>query len=677
MGTNRVMGPFMSIHRYWAVRLSAVSLIWWLVLGVILAFGATFCRAQDKTIVIDGRSPGRTFEGLGALSAGASSRLLVDYPEPQRSQILDYLFKPGYGAALQHLKVEVGADVNSTDGSEPSHMRTRSDHDYTRGYEWWLMVEAHKRNPDIILDILPWGAPGWVGNGKFYSRDTAEYMADFIKAARDKYGLTISYVGVWNEKVYDAEYVKELHRALQQQHLSTKVVCCDEYIGEGKGQWAIADEIRADPSLNAAVDVIGVHYPLDNGKITTTDSARKSGKPLWSSEDQPNSGGGPILSRAWPIGGRILATVYNRNYLEGAMTKTEIWSPITSYYDILAAPNSGLMYANTPWSGYYDVQSAIWVTAHTTQFAQPGWQYLDLSAGYLPEKGTYVAFKSPNRKDWSLVLESIDAKQPQQVGFTISGGLSADIVHIWETNNSKTFEHIAEVKPKDGAFTFTFEPDSIYSLTTTTGQGKGKAQPPAQKSFPMPYADDFESVPLGRTARYLSDQDGAFEVQPCSGRNGRCLGQVITEKPIPWGPLPDPFTIAGDVLWTDYEVAADFMLNDSGAATVMGRIDSSDVFQDGDAVYPGGYVLSVQSDGGWKLMSATYKKPSVSLASGSTNLSSGKWHRFALAFHGSQITATLDGVQLAKIIDSSHAHGMFAIGTGWNKVQFDNLAVTR
>ena len=49
-------------------------------------------------------------------------------------------------------------------------------------------------------------------------------MADFIKGARDKYGLTISYAGVWNEKVYDAEYVKELHRALQERRLSTKVV---------------------------------------------------------------------------------------------------------------------------------------------------------------------------------------------------------------------------------------------------------------------------------------------------------------------------------------------------------------------------------------------------------------------------------------------------------------------
>lgn len=60
--------------------------------------------------MLDGNSKGRVLDGIGAVSAGASSRLLIDYPEPQRSQILDYLFKPGYGTALQHLKVEIGAD---------------------------------------------------------------------------------------------------------------------------------------------------------------------------------------------------------------------------------------------------------------------------------------------------------------------------------------------------------------------------------------------------------------------------------------------------------------------------------------------------------------------------------------------------------------------------------------
>src|SRR6185437_7351945 len=219
--------------------------------------------------------------------------------------------------------------------------------------------------------------------------------------------------------------------------------------------------------------VVGVHYSLVNGKYTTPDSARSLGKPLWSSEDQPNSGGGPILPREWPVGGRILARLFNLNYLDGGFTKTEIWSPITSYYDNLAAPNSGLMYANTPWSGYYDVQGAIWATAHTTQFAQPGWQYLDSSSGFLPAGGSYVALKAPSSEDWSVVLETIDAKTPQTVSFKIAGGLSGGTVHVWQTSSAKTFEHVADLKPEQDVIKFSFEPDSLYSLTTTTGQHKG------------------------------------------------------------------------------------------------------------------------------------------------------------------------------------------------------------
>ena len=87
--------------------------------------------AADTTIVLDGNGPGKVYEGIGALSAGASSpaslRLqgAVSQPDP-----LITCSSRDMARRCKHLKVEIGADVNSTDGSEPSSMRSRDDHDY-------------------------------------------------------------------------------------------------------------------------------------------------------------------------------------------------------------------------------------------------------------------------------------------------------------------------------------------------------------------------------------------------------------------------------------------------------------------------------------------------------------------------------------------------------------------
>ena len=634
-------------------------------------------QSPQKEIVLDGQSAGQIFDGIGAVSAGASSRLLPDYGEPYRSQILDYLFKPDYGASLQHLKVEIGADVNSTDGSEPSQMRDRFDHDYTRGYEWWLMDEAHKRNPQIALDTLAWGAPGWIGGGDFYSDDMANYVADFIEGAKRQWGLDIAYTGIWNEKHFESpEYVKLLRRVLDEHHLDTKIVCCDEYPREGVDQWTILGAMEKDPDLRKAIAVVSVHYPRMQGKVTTPAFALSFHKPLWSSEDQPASSASYILSRNWQSGGRALAQLYNDNYLKGHFTATEIWSPITSYYDNLAAPNSGLMYANTPWSGHYDVQSAIWVTAHTTQFAQPGWKYLDESCGYLPEKGDYVTLKSTDGKNWSVVLQTIDATHPQTVHFNITGGLSTGTVHVWETNSRRTFEHVADLPVQGSSFSYTFDPDSLYSLTTTAGQHEGDAQPPAAAPFPFPYKENFEDTTISRSPRFLADQDGAFEVQKCEGRAGQCLEQVITDRPIPWGPLPDPWTMAGNADWTDYTVGADVRIDGTGSAMVIGRIDSANVFADQQARLPSGYTLRLHNDGIWELLSTRYHNPTLTLAQGKTSAAGEEWHRLELVFHGDSIAAKLDGKTLATVHDVSHKNGMIGIGSEWNRAQFDNLSVT-
>jgi len=100
-------------------------------------------------IRIDGQAQSLDYDGIGLLSAGGSSRYLYDYPQTQRDQILDYLFKPNFGASLDIIKVEIGGDCQSTSGTEPSHMHSRDDLGCTRGYEGWLLQEAKRRNPRI------------------------------------------------------------------------------------------------------------------------------------------------------------------------------------------------------------------------------------------------------------------------------------------------------------------------------------------------------------------------------------------------------------------------------------------------------------------------------------------------------------------------------------------------
>jgi galactosylceramidase len=101
----------------------------WLLFGAWLLTGSLISDAlADQTIDLNGHAGGKRFDGIGAVSGGgATSVVLKDYPEPQRTQVLDLLFKPKFGASMSALLVEVPGDANATQGSELSHMHTRDD----------------------------------------------------------------------------------------------------------------------------------------------------------------------------------------------------------------------------------------------------------------------------------------------------------------------------------------------------------------------------------------------------------------------------------------------------------------------------------------------------------------------------------------------------------------------
>jgi O-glycosyl hydrolase len=634
---------------------------------------ATVSAATSTTIRINGTAGGRTFDGVGAISGGGgNSRLLIDYPEQQRSQLLDYLFKPGYGASVQVLKIEIGGDSNSTDGAEPSVEHVRGTVNCAAGYEFWLAKQAKARNPGIRLYGLAWAAPGWLGGGQYWSKDTIDYLITWLDCAKSS-GLTIDYLGGRNEKGHNKSWYQDLNSALSSKGYGGIKIVGDDSVG-----WKVADDMVADPAFNAAVDIVGVHYPCGYRSASTTcnssANAKATGKPLWASENGSLDidTGAPALIRS-----------ITRGYIDGRMTAYYNWPLVAALYPNLPFATVGLAVAPSPWSGFYRLGKETWAIAQVSQFTQPGWRFIDSASGYLGgdrANGSYVTLRSTNGRDYSTVIETTSATAAQTVSVSVAGGLSTGTVHVWSTNlnSSNAADHFvkhADVTPSAGSYSLTVQPGRVYTLTTTTGQGKGTAASPSRRDLALPYRDGFDGYAANTMARYVSDMQGAFEARTClNGRSGTCLQQVVPIEPIWWQRPSDPYVLAGDTAWRDYTVSIDVNLQQTGTVKLIGRANA----QLRPATDQASYELLAGDTGAWRVTKRDTEGVVTTLASGTTAaLGLRRWHTLTLVFQGSAITAKIGGTTLATVRDSSYVSGQVGFGeVGYRTSQFDNLTIT-
>ncbi|WP_084316147.1 RICIN domain-containing protein [Actinospica robiniae] len=637
--------------------------------------GAAAPAATTTTpVTVNGTSAGRTFDGIGAISGGGgNSRLLIDYPPSERPAILNYLFKPGYGADLQILKVEIGGDTNSTDGSESSIEHTSGTVNCGTGYEWWLMEQAKALNPAIKLYGLAWGAPGWIGGGNFWSTDTINYLVAWLGCAQS-HGLSINYLGGWNERGYNISWYEQLRSTLNADgYANVTIVGADS-------DWSIAGDIDDNSAFATAVGIIGTHYPCggDGGSAdtcSTTSAALSSGKPLWASENgsQDTNSGAPAMIRS-----------IVRGYTDASMTAYINWPLVAAIYPNLGYDTTGLMVANSPWSGAYEVGAETWATAQVTQFTAPGWQFLNTGSGYLggsESNGAYVSLKSTNGSDYTTILETTTATAAQTATFTVGGGLSTGTVHVWTTNlgsnnPSAYFVHSQDITPSNGTYSLTLQPGYIYTVSTTTGQGKGTAASPATADLPLPYTDTFSSDATGSEAKYLSDQNGSFEIRPCTGgRSGQCVEQMAAQAPISWDNPSNPYTTLGDLSWTNYTVSAYALMNQAGAVQLLGRVGSQHPFS---VAGIDEYYLQLSNTGAWQIVKNDYNGTLTTLASGTvTAPGTGSWSQLALSFSGTKITAAINGTTVGSATDASYSHGQVGLGVnGWQTDEFANLSIT-
>lgn len=605
-------------------------------------------EADPMNIVIDGGSANTLenmlYRGVGMVSGNNSSRLLLDYKAENPEaywEIMNYMFG-SQGLEIAHLKLEMGSDVNSSSGTEPSVKRTEDEPaDVTRGAGYQLAADARSINPDLTLDMLWWSEPLWVSNSEDVYAARYKWYKETLDAAYSTYGLTFDYVSATqNERGRDNDWIKYLS-----QHLKSETDCPYDYskikvvAGEEVCTWQAASEMLkgikdGDTSLADNIDVLGSHYTSSSNEHART-LAREYGKELWFSE-----GSSPMAysEGAWRFdegnsgltginGALDIANRYLSMYPQGGMTLCQFQPVVAAYYDGVCYCQKQFINACDPWSGYYTLDSGFFTMLQFTQFMDKGWNYID-SACYadgvpggdghaiVDATYSYITLCSPDKSEYSTVITNTTA-EPITYDITVSDLAAAGKeIHLWETRgpdggayDENYFRNIGEITPTEngGSYTYsvTVKPYSILTASTIdlAPAEYHKADAAERTILELPYSDDYEYADYpadylssrGNAPRYTTDEGGAFEVE-----NGMLVQQITPElKAKEWGWTPDPTTNFGDDRWYNYSVSANVTFapsetKDSNYAGIGLR------YTQGNAG-ASGYWLKLTESGSWSL----------------------------------------------------------------------------
>jgi O-glycosyl hydrolase len=656
---------------------------------------ATSAKSTTTSIAVNGAATGRQFDGVGAISGGGgNSRYLIDYPEQQRNDILDYLFKPDYGAALQILKVEIGGDANSTDGSEASAQHTAGQvPDCGAGYEFWLMQQARQRNPNIKLYALAWTAPGWTGS--FWSQSNINYIVAWLKCA-DHDGVPVDYVGgTQNETGYQKTWTENLHTALSKAGLSVipKIAMADAF--DTDATWSVADDLASDPTFSAATDIVADHdicgYPTNGNTCTSTSTARQLGTPLWASELGAMDGNSGAAS---------MARAMVRGYPQAKLVSYIQWPLVSAMPPYLPHQNQGLIYARQPWSGNYSVNRMTYAIAMLSWFTQPGWRYVDGADGGFGgayANGSYTTLKAAKNSAWTTVAETTTTTASQTANFTVSGGLPTTTVHVWRTDPNPSdpgpaMVHLSDITPDaNGKFPYVLAPGDIYTFTTLTAVPQQAATPPLARSLGS-YNDFAQVSQNSEEPPYLADEDGAFEHHACQtvGTAG-CTQQMTPQAPVYWRSHPGfPYAVVGDNQLQNYTVSCDVLFTQPNSTA--GVIDRYSSYTSSSGITNfRGYILDLSDTGAWHLFKNSRSVGVSILRSGTlaTAPGVGTWHHLSLTINGATLTGSIDGQSIGSATDndSNYTIGIAGIeagavdsggawtGTSWPSVQYKDLTM--
>ena len=506
--------------------------------GLLPTVNTIEAKAEEivKEINIDGTKVDEynRFKGFGTVTCNNTSRLLLDYKEenPEKYwEIMNELFNSETGAGLTHIKVELGADVNSSSGTEPATMRYSDEPaNVVRGAGFHFAADAKKINPNISVEILRWGEPRWTWNLAANKDYEARYQwyKQTIDAFYEEFGYRIDYVGIsQNEraqnngkneiewlKYFTAEIKKEPNYT--EDYESIKIVAADGY----RDTKTISSVLLNNPDLIDEIDVISCHYGLTGSNELTQLQNRlvsegKQPKEVWISEGiapminaryrenmEPNRNGLGGTAGIVDVVSRVMLgyswTGAGSNPLNAV--SFDFQPSVAAFYEGASYNPKHLISAFDPWSGFYEIDGGIQGVRQVMNFVgqddhdteeNERWMILneatyndgsfsDGGVGVDSSTHNYMTMKDPETDDYTTVFANNTSQtRKYKINASNLSGKENEKVYLWETRGPESgqsydenwMKNMGEITPEDGIYTVEVKPYSILTITTLDKSG--------------------------------------------------------------------------------------------------------------------------------------------------------------------------------------------------------------
>jgi glucuronoarabinoxylan endo-1,4-beta-xylanase len=443
--------------------------------------GAASLDSGAKSLAtVDWGRNAQEIDGFGASGAFHMAADLMDFPEPQRTQILDLLFSQTKGAGLSVVRNFVGDGGSwgsKTNGPSPSIEPQEGVWSWTGDEdEIWLMKEAGKRGCTRYVSTV-WSPPAWMKTnnsviGGHLRPDKyqafAEYLSMYVRGYKEHHGIDIYAISLANEPDITVKYsscywtgqefhdfLKYLIPVFERDKITAKVI-----VGEHSA-WTENPvlESLADSVTAARIDIVGVHAYGTTDRDPFPPIAQRSGplaetlkqkKKIWQTE-------AANLGRNYPDirDGIYWAKVLHTHVADNRTSGWCYWWAMSPY------PAGGSLVHMDTKTNTFTVDKRLYTIGNYSRFVKPGYFRVQMNSELMA--GVLVsAYKSEPANQLVVVAinENVNGRD-LELRLT---GVNATSATPWRTSQTEDLASLPGLQISDNILKTTLAPGSVTTF---------------------------------------------------------------------------------------------------------------------------------------------------------------------------------------------------------------------